>query len=174
MKWLSSEGGPLILVARARLLRWRGVDCSASDVLDPTTDYGRACGVRDFVGLIDVGDVNGLVFGDEPMQTTWLPADDGRGGLFVRWHWSLDETSVLDSIRSISNCSFVSAAFTFTVNDAAHFLFDSALAGARVTDANALLIELAPGRYGIQTAEYRPNPETSLVLHKLSPVLSCP
>ena len=40
---------------------------------DDEGDYGRACEVDGYVGLIDVGGAQALVLGDMPARTTFLP-----------------------------------------------------------------------------------------------------
>ena len=46
MSWVSSEGGPLILIGKSDLSNWEGID---------GFDYDRACPVEDYVGVIEVG-----------------------------------------------------------------------------------------------------------------------
>jgi hypothetical protein len=91
-KWVSTGGGPLILVPVEVALHWRGTDGigPSSEVWESWgedefsgTDHGRACGVDDYLGVLGCGPGECLVLGDEPMQTTILPAKDG--GLIVRW-----------------------------------------------------------------------------------------
>jgi hypothetical protein len=50
------------------------------------TDYGRACGVDDYLGVLKVGPGECLVLADEPMQTTIFPTN--ADALIVRWMYA--------------------------------------------------------------------------------------
>lgn len=73
--WITSTGGPLILIPESACDQWGG---ALDDYSDRTGAYGRACAVNDCVGLIDVGPAKALVLGDHPADTTFVPE---RGSL---------------------------------------------------------------------------------------------
>ncbi|MFJ4926153.1 Imm21 family immunity protein [Streptomyces sp. NPDC088736] len=68
--WVTSAGGPLILIPESVCYQWAAAPCTYPD---NEGDYGRACEVDGYVGLIDVGGAQSLVLGDMPARTTFLP-----------------------------------------------------------------------------------------------------
>ncbi|WP_433042694.1 Imm21 family immunity protein [Dactylosporangium sp. CS-033363] len=67
--WVGSAGGPLILVPESVRERWGGVPPTYPD---EEGDYGRACAVEGYLGVIDVGGAPALVLAREA-RTTYLP-----------------------------------------------------------------------------------------------------
>lgn len=133
----------------------------------PATDYDRACDVSDYAGVIDVSDGNGLVLGDEPMSTSWWPAPALRGGMFVRWNCGESDEAVLRHLRDLSDKWFEPTSLVFRVDDPEHCLFDSASPGQRIRQDESIKVMLAMGLYAIDTALYKPDSQTFLVIHKL-------
>ncbi|MBR7836961.1 hypothetical protein KDL01_27030 [Actinospica durhamensis] len=68
--WITSLGGPLILIPESACEHWIG---APRDWPEDEGDYGRACAVDGFIGLIDVGPARALVLGDDPAPTTFHP-----------------------------------------------------------------------------------------------------
>ncbi|MFE3269288.1 Imm21 family immunity protein [Streptomyces sp. NPDC059215] len=66
--WVTSAGGPLILIPESVCQQWVGAPCTYPD---DQGDYGRTCEVDGYVGLIDVGGTQALVLGDTPARTTF-------------------------------------------------------------------------------------------------------
>ena len=75
LNWVVSFGGPLLLVPGEHLPSWGGVEppndgrhidaqFRFNGPNEPATDYDRACDVsmRGYVGLIDIGTGQGLIF----------------------------------------------------------------------------------------------------------------
>jgi hypothetical protein len=50
--WVHSLAGPLILIPESACQHWNG---APRNYPDDEGDYGRACAVDDFIGLIKVG-----------------------------------------------------------------------------------------------------------------------
>lgn len=109
--WATTEGGPLILIDRPRLHAWEGADePSGGRVVEAqfrwsgqadaaATDYDRACDVVGALGVIPVGDGQGLVLrGDEPDPATWLALGTGRV-LLVRPVYYPDDDSDENILR---------------------------------------------------------------------------
>jgi hypothetical protein len=102
--WVESNGGPLLLLSVALLADWEGVEPPADGreiIADfrfqpegPATDYDRAAdvGQATTIGTLPVGGGTGLVLGDVPYATTWVPFEAGRGGVFIRWDYAPDDT----------------------------------------------------------------------------------
>jgi len=175
MQWVSSQGGPLILVPQDLVQDWGGNSQPAIDrevarprkADVPSTDYYRACSIRDYIELIDIGIGYGLVFGDEPLQTGWLLSAGKGEGVFARWRYADSEASVTQHLASIPDYIFQPTGVVFQVCRSKLFLFDAAIPGRSLRDGDYLLIELRPGEYRIQTGLYEPDAQTALVLHRL-------
>ncbi|QXV55668.1 hypothetical protein CVV72_00620 [Amycolatopsis sp. TNS106] len=73
--WVESLGGPLIVVPVSALAHWKGSLEGGED------DYGRACAVNALAGTLPIGGRTGLVLGDKPAATCYLPEHRA----FLRW-----------------------------------------------------------------------------------------
>ncbi|WP_020630278.1 Imm21 family immunity protein [Amycolatopsis alba] len=73
--WVESLGGPLIVVPVSALAHWKGSIEGGED------DYDRACAVNALAAAIPIGEAQGLVLGDEPATTCYLPEHRA----FLRW-----------------------------------------------------------------------------------------
>jgi hypothetical protein len=176
MRWIESAGGPLLLLSEKRLGDWGGVfdlisGPAATASYSPggkPTDYDRACSVDAFIGVISVGTDEGVVLGDEPMRTAWIPYHSGNGGIVVRWVFGESEEEFLNWIDKIPESLF-QAEGAFNVKEPRLLLFDSAAAGCNVATRpeEYLSIELQPGRYQIRTAVFRPDKRSCMVVHSL-------
>lgn len=174
MRWISSEGGPFLLLEEQNLDMWGGVielitGPPALNSWSPggkPTDYDRACSVEGYIGLIAIGAEQGIVFGDEPMQTTWMPCQAESGGMVVRWIFGKSESEFLHWIDKVPKAIFRSDG-SFGIKRHRLLLFDSAVAGCNVKKRpdEYLLIDLEPGLYEIETAIYQPDERTSMVAH---------
>jgi len=178
MRWIESAGGPLLLLSEQNLGSWGGAlelmsGPAAKASYSPggkPTDYDRASSVEDFVGLIVVGTEQALVLGGEPLQTTWMPSQAGRGGMVVRWVFGESENEFLRWVDEIPGAAFRPHG-TFLAQGPRLFLFDSAIVGRNVKSKpdEYLLVELEPGTYEIETAVYQPDVRTSMVVHRFEP-----
>jgi hypothetical protein len=159
MKWVDSEGGPLVLMGEALLSNWRGCFGPARG----STDYDRACQVDDYVGVIDVGNGKGLVLGDEPMPTAWVPR--ANGGILARVGYTPSKKATEQQLAQLGDIAFQPAGLRIPLA-ARNLLFDSALAG---TDARqeGLLVQLEEGLYQVGVSDHRPTTDMWLVLLKL-------
>jgi hypothetical protein len=173
-KWVTCDGGPLLLVAKEHLCAWEGVaNPSANRKVEtrfrwnpegPATDYDRACDVDDYLGLIDVGYGKGLVLGQEPFMTTWLPQNDG--GVLVRWVFAEDEEKVLTTASSIPNESYQDSGLSFVVGDSSLVLL-AACESSKDQIYPRLEFEVTRGQYRILTTHYDADENTSLLCHRL-------
>jgi hypothetical protein len=122
--WISCNS-PLLLVAKDELRAWEGTDVPSQGRMvearfrwnpdGPATDYDRACDVDDYLGVIAVGNSNGIVLGDEPLMTTWLPLKDS--GLLVRWVYADNEEALLAAAHRIPNDAFEDSGFHLAVGN---------------------------------------------------------
>lgn len=176
MHWIESAGGPLLLLSECSLGNWGGVlDLMSGAVADVSyspsrkpTDYDRACSVEWYIGFIDVGIEQGVVFGGEPLRTAWVPIITERGGIIVRWVFGESESEFLNWLDKIPEVIFRSNG-SFVVKEPRLLLFDSAVAGRNVKKRpdEYLSIEMKPGVYSIKTAIYQPDARTSMIVHRI-------
>ena len=165
--WVSSNGGPLLLLPVAHLAEWRGTDVVAAraprDVDNSSSDYDRACAVADYTGVIPVGRAEGLVLGDEPNDTTWIAL--ARGGILVRWVYAEGSEQAEAALAAIPDLAW-DLVGTFRVTESPVELFDSAESGADPLGGR-LRIPLAAGAYEIARADYKPDADTWFQLVRL-------
>jgi hypothetical protein len=165
LMWVTSAGGPLLLLEESLLPYWNGID---------TSDYERACSIRDYLGLLSVGQGQALVLGEEPMPTAWRPFINEQGGMIIRWQWANDDNDVIESINKLQQPIWENTGIILSVSSDPLMLFDAACPG-QDADCNKtgckLSINLTQGKYSIETAHYRPDENTALILHRLMPKL---
>jgi hypothetical protein len=160
MQWIETGGGPLILVARQHLAEWRGV---ARRPTDDASDYDRACEVTEDVAAICIGDIEVIIFGDEPFRTTWLP--DEAGGLVARWVYADSEDAVAEFLSAGNFKVLGKTGVSFTTPGDC-LLFDSAEPGDDIRGYK-LEVALRPGTYAVRSALVNPSAEVRLLLHRL-------
>ena len=160
--WITSLGGPLILVPESACPHWNG---APRDWPENEGDYGRACAVDGLIGLIDVGPAHALVLGDDPARTTFHV----ERNLLIR-AVAIDDGTDLDAIleRVLPTITWDDE-LTWDVPGAV-VLFDSVHSYAQVTGAGEqhLRIELAPGRHTVQAAYIKTPDEAWLMLIQLT------
>ncbi|WP_392533076.1 Imm21 family immunity protein [Nostoc sp. C117] len=185
LKWVSSTGGPLVLIHTQYLNKWFGVYSFTTeenkieiyleggglvleeDFLNPQkTHYGKACEYPNLCGIIDFDDKQVIVLGDEPATTAWFPYPDEEGGIFLRWIFAPDEESMLKSLNGIPNKGWEKNGI-FNAKSSSFKLIDSSCPGIDVEENESLAITLNPGNYDLATLEYQPDVSTHLRLHKL-------
>jgi hypothetical protein len=133
---------------------------------DPATDYDRACDIEGLIGLLQLGDVEALVFGDEPLATAWLPYQGRPGGVVVRWRYAEGEQSVASRQAEMLAQEAAEPVVALRVRSSSLLMFDSAAAGLDLDMTEALLIELQLGTYWVSSVEFNPDESTSLLLHQ--------
>lgn len=159
-EWISSAGGPLILLEQTYFSCWKGVNSDSEP-----TDYDRACTIDEYIGLISISDGNAIVLGDMPMSTAWYPIPNRPEGIIVRWGYANNEVSIVKAISIIPKNVWLNTGLFFQVRHPSLSLFDSACDSEDIEES--LSIKLGEGNYSIDTAEYKPDEETWLVLHRL-------
>ena len=180
ISWVGSGGGPLIVVPSEIAHHWRGVETTRPPTGDLDSiwedvrskdDYGRACGVDDYLGVLACGPGECLILGDEPMQTTILPTGDG--GLVVRWMWAESDEDVRRAARSAPEGVWGATSHRFDVGGGGLLLFDSAYPGDDLPTTSEgagvpwLRVTVPSGTYEIDTADHQPDEQTRLILHRL-------
>jgi hypothetical protein len=183
--WVSTGGGPLIVIPVEIAHHWWGVSNSWPDTgyllknweaIRWHTDYGRACGVDDYLGVLEVGPGRCLVLGDEPMQTTVLPFEGGW--LIIRWVHAECEEDVVRAIQSIPENIWKATPHRIHGGNDGLLVFDSAFPGYDLPSTSVegtvpwLKLPIPSGTYEIDIADYEPNQHTRLILHRLRPAQS--
>ncbi|MBF5033014.1 immunity 21 family protein [Micromonospora sp. ANENR4] len=164
--WVSSAGGPLLVAPQSALSLWSGAD-STDGPVESWGDYGRACAIDGYVGVVAVGQRQALVLGDEPAMTTYLSSER----LFLRWAPAYEEDDLVSAARRAVRDVVDWDAYEdvrWVVNGPV-VLFDSAWPGAELEPDNHLVIDLCPGEYRVR-ATYRADGDTWMVLVQLQPV----
>lgn len=154
LTWLETGGGPFIVVPRVALPHWSGGDGG---------DYDRACEVMDGVGVLALPDgAEALVLGDEPLSTAYLP----ELRVLVRWHYAESEEGVADIIRAgLATAEWEEGPVLGTPGDLV--MFDAAYFGTEVgTLTDGTVLDLAAGRYRVDSASIEPDDLTSFRAHR--------
>jgi immunity protein 21 of polymorphic toxin system len=159
LHWITSCGGPLLLLPAEYLDAWEGAEEPSDgrvveaefrwnlDPDAPATDYDRACDVEDYVGIIPVGAGQGLVFPDK-LTTTWWPQSPSSG-MLIRGY--TDHADLLPTLAALPEEAWQAELFTFEVGQGPLYLIDSAHPGSAAILAPHLVLHLLPGNYRIRT-----------------------
>jgi hypothetical protein len=158
-------GGPLIVPPQPALSAWTG----ATDTDGPLAgwgDYGRACAVNSYIGLIAIGEWQALVLGDEPATTTSLP----KAWLFLRWQRRTRKTT-----WSAPRAERYATAWSGTPDqdivwkvDGPVVMFDSTYPATELEPDNHLVVDPHPGTYRAR-ATYRADGDNWMILVQLQP-----
>ncbi|MEU5993103.1 Imm21 family immunity protein [Spirillospora sp. NPDC047418] len=164
--WVESNGGPLVAVPQQDLSLWRSApeDPDADDS-SGWGDYGRACEVGDYLGILPLAHSEALVFGEVPDPTTFLQ----ERSVFVRWEGANSEAALLGSVDAALSMASWQSEVRWNVPGPV-VLFDSAYPGADVFAHLAdehLVIDLAPGCYSVRHASVEPDDDTMIGLVQL-------
>ncbi|MFI6919959.1 Imm21 family immunity protein [Nonomuraea spiralis] len=158
--WAESSGGPLVLVAEQVLSEWTG---AVGD------DYDVACAV-DELGVVQFGaGEQALVLWEEPARTTYFR----RLRIFVQWVFADPGCEVEQVVSELRDIAWEEGP---TIDlDGPMVLLDAAAPGAEVQidrvrgsmDAEAISVEIEPGRYRVDSGEIRPDERTCFRCHRL-------
>jgi len=166
LTWISSEGGPLLVAPQSAVSSWAGVP-DLDGPAQARDDYGRACSVDGYIGLVDVGERQALVLGDEPAMTTYLAGER----LFLRWVAAQEEDDLIHAARRALH-GVPDGDQTEEVLwevDGPVVLFDSGRAGTELEPDTCLVVDLEPATYRVR-AVYREDGENWMILVHLHPV----
>ena len=155
---IESAGGPLVLLPDRARGDWTGV---------AGNDYGRACGVDGYLGVLDVGDDQALVIGDEPASAALFPTRAADSVVIAKWAYGPDPPGVVASVRAVRLDGFPPAEVKFTFRSSPQSLFDSGVPGDEVEER--LTAQLPAGDYVASTLVFNPARDVSLVLHWVRP-----
>jgi len=149
------DGGPHLLLPVALGPAWRGTP-ESGDILDPSSDYGRACAVSDAIAVIRVGTGQAVVLGGSPPLSSWTLATDPLSFVvFVLTDWVVDDLSELlgPATSELSAARFLETGLLWDVPaGGAALLFAGDQLAAPVYEP--LHLAIAPGHYRISAAHY--------------------
>ncbi len=163
LEWIESSGGPLLLLSEDLLPAWQGAD----GPFGKTTDFERACSTREPIERIRVGSGMGLVLGDEPIATAWMPDAGGAGGVLVRLSSLADQGVAEQALRQGAKGGSPKGSRVVLSVRAPLVLFDAAHAGTDLP-SHTLRITLPPAEYEVDTLTLQPDANTTLLLHRLA------
>ncbi|WP_182907533.1 Imm21 family immunity protein [Microbispora sp. H13382] len=168
LTWVSTLGGPHILVPQSALPYWHG---TPRNYPEDEGDYGRACSVQSYIGLIDVGPSQSLVVAGVLGTTTYLP----ERNVIIQWvqtrsaeRYAQEASALAKAVVEIIDAGTVpeDEEVTWTVEEPL-ILFDSVYGHEDVTSEDHLWIDLIPGQYKVRAA-YVELPEEQIVLVRLN------
>ena len=106
------------------------------------------------------------------MATAWKPFEAKRGGMLIRWMFAESEARLLALLDGIPDQLFRPDNLQLVVGGPKLLLFDSAVPGRSLRQGakpeEFLAIELDPGIYGLSTAYYKPDEQTSSIVHRFT------
>lgn len=158
MDWITSAGGPLVLVPETMASQWHGIGNGGSD-------YAAACAIDDYVGVIRWNGVDVLVLNDEPLATTCL-----TNGLtvFLRWMYAPDENAIVKAAQEMApHFPKQQAGSAFDCQKATYILFDAGDPGPRIFEK--IEVKITPRSYVVETHVWKPNDDVGLIVHVLRP-----
>lgn len=157
MKWIESLGGPLVLVPKSLVGAWGGSNLEHPMEGD---DYGRACSIEDYQGVIPIGSGFGLVLWGGCDPTTIL--ETHRGWVLLRWQGADSDAMMLECVYKNIDRAQVLEQMEHNVIEAEYVLFDSVYSGKDLEES--LDLKLVPGAYRITTRSYS-EPRTEFLAH---------
>lgn len=146
----------MILIPQVLRPRWRGT-------LGVPSDYELACGVEDYVGVIEKDGSQVLVLGDEPLQTA-VASVNGRPCL-VRWVYAPSTDAAESSVAAMASVHLGTPVESVAIRIASSplVLMDAGAPGEHPGDT--LELELDPGPYRVQVHELVPARDTRFLVH---------
>ncbi len=158
--WVTGDGGPLILMEQSLLPFWEGADKPSKGRtveakfrwgLDVATDYDRACDVRDWAGVIDVGPGRAFVLSTNgDAIATWLPRTEVHDGMVIEWEYADSEDQLIsEGYRWLQNGS-VDLVSSYQIESSPLVLFVSAEAGGDTIYARQIF-EIELGSYEVES-----------------------
>lgn len=159
LKWISTLGGPLILMERRDLSFWRG-----DDDYEDVSDYEMAGEITDYVGTVKFANRVALVF-PMPNETSVVVLDK-QTLLLIRWIFADTEDQVKNELLAMDlEQPWVETGVAYQIEGGNLVLFDSVFRGADVREFIETNVE--PGTYTVSTLSHQPNETLNLFLIRL-------
>jgi hypothetical protein len=123
--WISSGGGPLLLLDETLLAYWGGTETPVGRPSFPS-DYDRACSVNGYLGTVAVGPGSGVVLWDSPLQTAWYFLPQIREGVLIRSEWDSGDDAIIDSLERTEEIEWSDTEHRILVTSGRLVLFNAA------------------------------------------------
>ncbi len=153
LKFVESNGGPLIVVPGEVVADWHGVYNAQGEFIFETEpcDYDRACHYRAPKPFaIAVGKMKALVLPGS-MPTAWYPVKDG--GLFIRWGGADSAAALLQVALDLPPAKWRATRIHLVIGQKKSlFLFDSAEDGSKMARRKKSALALPAGDYRLAVA----------------------
>ncbi|MFD5766192.1 Imm21 family immunity protein [Streptomyces sp. NPDC127049] len=157
--WLdSTDFARYVLIPEEVLPTWEGAE--AEEVID------------EYVSALRMAGRGILTLGAEPLSVTWL----AESLTFARWCYADDDTGLLSAVHAAGSADGWKDVLLLELGGR-YVLADAAYEGDRILDslrdaqqpAEALRVELPPGRYRVQSLIVDPDHKTQFMLERLLP-----
>ncbi|MGW0777609.1 Imm21 family immunity protein [Streptomyces sp. NPDC002835] len=157
LKWVESEGGPMIVVEEFLRRLWGGYTNS---------DYENACEVEGYAGLVALAESSALgsavAINDIPAPTAFM--EEFR--VLVQWISSSSDARLVEVVRGgIESVETWADGPVVQVNGPLA-VFDAALPGTEARADELLLVEIEPAVYRLRTADIESDTGTCARVHK--------
>lgn len=173
LDWLSTDGGPTVVLQAATAGEWGGAEIGDDDTgdFDSWGDYGLACGVDDYHGIVDFGarehPRQALVLGGEPLAAAYLAAHR----CIARWSYADSEAQMLAMIDAQLAAAQWESPLDWDVPPGGLAMIDAAYLFAEyepggIAERAPVRIDLPPGRYRVEFATLAEG-SAAAVLHRL-------
>lgn len=168
MRWVTSEGGPLICIERQKEFLWGGVDALTVPCGTAKNDYERPG--DDYTEVVALKEGSALILGGGPPMATVWRATSGRI-LMARPVYADPNADLDNMLRGFESLEFSNAIEAVEIEWASPVIdiFDSAWPGA-YRDKEFLSIDVEPGIYRVLTQELKPDEENFFVINAMEPV----
>jgi hypothetical protein len=164
-RWIETEGGPLVCIERCFAHLWSGLNRSTSG---GSSDYDRACAIKDYVGVLDIGPAQALVLGDMPLSTSiWNDANGEKYIYIVRCVYTNSDEIVKKIIEDHKYLDFSDPLEIISIHFSTRniVMFDSAFTGINKEDYIAF--ECPFNHVHVDTKLIAVDQIASLVVHRL-------
>lgn len=167
--YLAADGGPHILLPAEAAGSWVGASSMAA-VLNPSSDYGRACAAtaNSPMALIPVGPSSAIVFGDPPMTAWGKSADDLVEVYYLKSWTSTDlDTLITRATAALPTAALKDSGQSIQFNRPDAFLLYAGDTPSSVA-YHCYRIAVPAGTYKILTGTYTAQDE-SVTVYRLKP-----
>jgi hypothetical protein len=169
LDWIRSNGGPLICIERGNEHQWLGADGLGTQqniTNNFSNDYEKACGVEDYIGIIEINKGLALVLGDMPLETRVTYRNE-RTPVIVRIFYAEKDDDVIEKLKSFEFFDEVDSieSINIELNGKEIIIFDSAYRYSEIGN-EFLTLDIKAAKYRIYTKLINPDDRTSLLIHE--------
>jgi hypothetical protein len=155
------------VISRSLVDQWKGLPLDFDvDPLDQRHDYGRACEVNGFGGIVRVGTGTALVLA-EPRPTAWWGASNGNGGMLIQRILGDDDDEIARFVASIQPDVQPNALGSLFVLSVDVVVMDPVFPGKDFTKGDFLECDLREGIYEVTSGLVAPMRGIKLIVHRL-------